>query len=556
MKLRLLTVLVAFITFSAAIRAQSGGGAVYEVDLPDECSRSLVETVRVDVSPAGAPAGCFWHRIKCTKLDDSGFTLWILADGASLDPNASGNTNFRRYIFQETGRNAVEYINARTQKALLPLFDFTGELLPRPDTGSWPSFEKGTFLGHRLRRKASYESGFVDMPRVIVKLVLNPDLLIGTSRNFRDDGSGRPSAEANYNYVPLTRVDYARMIAAGFNYFLVDERQIEHIRNESVFYENYSRKIDYPEELFRSNFMGAGMFIDEPACRLAGKYDPQDSPTDAVRRIQKYIADKQSRFAYRTRLQQGGIDIGSMKLTEPAIPIWETYVGTTYYQLEANRYGLVQECRWQIRPGNEARGRILQRVNEEFGTDIPVTPRNVFVWYYSQMIGPARALKARWGMSLYGQSEPELRVPSMKLAYDMGASFIWFWTSDHDHHVPFVEQLGLAKAITDYAEANPRPPLQKLLERADVAIVLPYGYMLPSCWGLHMFGTHFFPLSRENSRGLTYKQVLAPALKHVENCLKNDIAYDVLPAGEAFDPNDYRCVIRINEDGKVTITED
>jgi len=61
-----------------------------------------------------------------------------------------------------------------------------------------------------------------------------------------------------------------------------------------------------------------------PACRLAGKYPPNASCLDAV-------------------------------------PIWETYVGTAYYQLEAYPYGIVQECRWQVRLGNFDRGRVVAR---------------------------------------------------------------------------------------------------------------------------------------------------------------------------------------------------
>ena len=72
---------------------------------------------------------------------------------------------------------------------------------------------------------------------------------------------------------------------------------------------------------------------------------------------------------------------------------------------------------------------------EEHDVAIPITAENLFLWFYSQMRGPSRALGTKWGMSIYGQAEPDLRLPSMKLAYDSGAEFIWMWTSDHDHHM-------------------------------------------------------------------------------------------------------------------------
>jgi len=152
-------------------------------------------------------------------------------------------------------------------------------------------------------------------------------------------------------------------------------------------------------------------------------------------------------------------------------------------------------------------------------------------------------------MSIYGQAEPDLRLPSMKLAYDFGAEFIWFWTSDHDHHVPYTEQLRLARAITAYAEACPPRDLAKLRRAATTAVVIPYGYSLPTCWQLFTWGTHIYPLDRENEYGLTYKEVLTPAVREIARCLKAGISYDVLPAGDAFDPEGYERIFSVAEDG-------
>ena len=156
---------------------------------------------------------------------------------------------------------------------------------------------------------------------------------------------------------------------------------------------------------------------------------------------------------------------------------------------------------------------------------------------------------ATWGMSLYGQAEPDLRFASMKLAYDLGAEFIWFWTSDHDHHVPYTEQLRLARKITEYVQRQPPRDLTALRQAAGTAIVLPYGYTLPTTWQLFTWGTHIYPLSRKNPSGLTYKEVLRPAIQEIARCLKEGVAYDVVPAGEDFDPNEYERVLQVEEDG-------
>lgn len=237
------------------------------------------------------------------------------------------------------------------------------------------------------------------------------------------------------------------------------------------------------------------------------------------------------------------------------MPIWETYVATSYYQLEANPYGIIQECRWRIDPNADSQQILmLQRINETFNVDIPVTPENLFLWSYSQMRGPARVFGAKWGMSIYGQADPYLRWPSMKLAYDLGAQFIWFWTSDHDHHVPYREQLRLARQISDYAVDQPPRNLHALPRAGKVAIVIPYGYTLPTSWQLFTWGTHIYPLDRMNSHGLTYRHVLAPAIEEISRCLKRRLPYDVVPAGERFDPRGYERVVWIGENGKVRTT--
>jgi hypothetical protein len=117
-----------------------------------------------------------------------------------------------------------------------------------------------------------------------------------------------------------------------------------------------------------------------------------------------------------------------------------------------------------------------------------------------------------------------------------------------------VEQLALASQITEYAKSHPRLDLDKLRRAATTAVVLPYGYTLPTCWQLHTWGTHIYPLSRKNSLGLTYKGVLMPAIRQIACCLKDDISYDVVPAGKDFDPAGYEKVIWIKEDGTLSVS--
>jgi hypothetical protein len=556
-KLQVLSLTTSVMLFAALVSAgERPTRVLYEAGLPDNPHDKQVASVEIAVAPCSDKPGCSWYQLTGTKINGPSFSIWFLTDANPFSAGSRQNAIFYRYILQEPNQPPIEYIDQRTGRALLPLFRFVDALFPRAESqGSGPLFTRGKYLGHSLIRKKVLDPTSVRLPPEVAQLVFRSDLVIGTSRNFRDDGKSRKTKEDDYNYVSFTRENYDEMIGAGVNYFTAKGKQVDWICRRAVFYDGYSPAIAFPEELYRSNFLGLQMFIDEPACRLAGKYPPGAPLAQAVEMIHEHVRERTNATRYHDLLARSGIDLGSLRLIEPAVPIWETYVGTSYYQLEVNRFGLVQECRWRIDPNADSQQILmLQRINEEFGVHIPVTPRNLFTWFYAQMRGPAQALDAKWGMSIYGQAEPNLRLPSMKLAYDLGAEFIWFWTSDHGHHVPYNEQLALARQISEYAKNHPRPDLNKLRRAATTAVVLPYGYTLPTCWQLHTWGTHVYPLSRKNRLGLTYKQVLTPAVRQIAHCLKNNISYDVVPAGRDFNPAEYEKVVWIEEDGTVSIT--
>ena len=540
---------LALVATGAAGQTERRG--LYEIGLPENPHPRQVAQLEIATSPCSEAAASRWYRLTGTKVNGQAFTVWFCADGDPFRPGANEAITIHRYVLQEPGRPPTAYVDRRTGEALLPVFGFVKKLLPRADAADAPlPFEHGSYLGRPLTLQRRLDPEDASPPPEVQRLVLRSDLIIGTSRNFRDDGRGRKDPKANYSFIAFTEANYDEMIAAGINYFTAKGEQVDWICHRPVFYDGYTEEVAFPEELYRSNFLGRRMFIDEPACRLAGKYPPGASLQEAVRMIHEHIRAKLDPTTYHDQLVQSGIGLGTPELTEPALPIWETYIETSYYQLEANPYGIVQECRWRIDPNTDSEQILmLQRINAEFGVDIPITPENLFLWSYSQMRGAARVFSSKWGMSIYGQAEPRLRLPSMKLAYDLGAEFIWFWTSDHDHHVPYTEQLRLARAITAYAEARPPRDLAKLRRAAKTAIVIPYGYSLPTCWQMFTWGTHIYPLDRTNDHGLTYKEVLTPAVEEITRCLKTGIPYDVLPAGPAFDPADYESIFSVAEDG-------
>ncbi len=58
----------------------------------------------------------------------------------------------------------------------------------------------------------------------------------------------------------------------------------------------------------------------------------------------------------------------------------------------------------------------------------------------------------------------------------MGARYFWFWTSDHGHHVPWPEQLALARTLQQYARQHPRPSIYAPRPKVERVITLPNGY--------------------------------------------------------------------------------
>ena len=108
------------------------------------------------------------------------------------------------------------------------------------------------------------------------------------------------------------------------------------------------------------------------------------------------------------------------------------------------------------------------------------TPEEILRYHYAHLRGAARATGPgkHWGTAIYGQLDPKIGPQAMTLAYDMSARYLWFWTSDHGHHVPWPEQLELAKHLKQHAAKNPRPSVYAPPRQLDTAIVIPDGWWL------------------------------------------------------------------------------
>jgi len=221
-------------------------------------------------------------------------------------------------------------------------------------------------------------------------LVLCDDLLVGTSRNFRDvDGRRITEAEfhvkpnLDYTYRPHDRQDLGRMLAAGFNYFdRVLPEQLEFLFDKPAWFDLFhfsgqARPL-FPEIFFHPGFQGVEDFLDEPAYIYSEDFDPGPNvtPEEMARLQQKRTRDEYDRVARGRQpglmriLREAGVSLEGGELTEPPFPIWEEFHSTACYQLHVPVSGFIQEGRYQ-HPGT------VDLLNYSFRTRLPRRPETM-----------------------------------------------------------------------------------------------------------------------------------------------------------------------------------
>ncbi|HPD31541.1 MAG TPA: hypothetical protein PLL20_16235 [Phycisphaerae bacterium] len=388
---------------------------------------------------------------------------------------------FDKYILRVPAIDeTIEYRNVHTGKALLPSWgDFARHFIPHAARGT--GRQRGLpntceYLGHVLSLRSVSKKDLPAWEKVTV-LNLDPELLIGTGRTFKDkEGHRLPQhpERRDYTYIPWTQEDYVAMIEAGHNYFALVPGILEWLRAQPVFY-RAEASIQYPTDLYRSNMLGPAMFIDEPTCIMTGDKEVINLlhfATDATALITKRVRAEaeQVMYHYESTLRKG-VNFGDMRLSQPDFASWETRYETAFYQLAGGTAGIVHEGRYQL-------GEFNDNLKASTGIDRPMTAEQMYRYYYAFLRGAARHFNKDWGTSIYGQADPKISPLAIEMAYDMGARYIWYWTSDHDHHMPFPEQLDLTRSLKKHMAAKPRPSIRTARPTLDKAIVVPYGYVI------------------------------------------------------------------------------
>lgn len=468
---------------------------------------------------------------------------------------------FERYQLRIPPTSEVyDYRDAvRPDRALTPAWgDFDRWLVPRPAraAGRQDGFPHTcTYLGHTLSLRTVRKAPPLEPWDDANVLKLDRELWIATSRTFKDREERRlPDADQrNYDYVQWTPKDYEELIDAGMNVFGLIPGIERWLRSRPVFYRrgfSGDEPLRWPADLYRSNFIGPVLYLDEPSCRMTGNesfynhsYWFTDFITALVSRVESEV--NQARYGLEKQLRDGHIVLGNMRLAQPDFVAWETRYSTAYYQLLGGTRGFVHEGRYQLAEFNSF-------VEATTGLDRPHTAEEMFRYIYAVMRGAARSFNGDWGTAIYGQADPRLNPLAVKLAYDMGARYIWYWTSDHAHHLPWPEQLELSRIVRRHAAEHPRPSIRGPLPQRDKLITIPYGYVpeLESptnrkhCWDL--WWVRQLDPEKKNEASQRYRRLMRKLFEQVNRSLEAGEDFDISIDGPA-PVNGYREIVRITD---------
>lgn len=538
---------------------KKGQYAVYSVETPKGYAPHPVDTVKL---VAGAvEEGKQWFEMifhKWKGIYSQTFAVKMLVNKITFTQSEKDSMKIYRYMMLETNDTLVEYSDTYTGMAAIPTHGFRKYFIPTaiktiPSSGTF--FSEGKLFGMTIKLIKSgvdqnYQSS-CDKAHGKVKVELRSDLLIGTCFNVKEVPPGRLYV-GEYKYEGLTKADYEACLQSGYNWFNVSQQTEQWLkyRNCYLVWQYFPLQAPYPEMFYRSNFLGRAMFIDEPAARLNMQFcespelesylSPENYADLLKARTRETINSETSGKQLLAReLKSISIPLGDMDLKPDNLPAWEEISYTAYYQLAEDIDGIVDECRY-------TKGMYPQRLNAIFGTGIPCTEEGGIRYMYQYMRGAARNFNKDWGMAIYGQMDSTLSFKAMKIAYDIGARHIWLWAADHQHHVPFLERLSLARRISAYAASRPKRNMTALKKSATVAIVLPYGYHIHD---ITMYREHFFPLDRKNETGKTFFEVLQPAVRMIEKAATENKDYDVLNDDSYLKLDGYFEVYKVGKDG-------
>ena len=556
-----------------------GQVATYQHESEGSLVKTVVKTLTLTIGSVEerAMVPSQWMCLRATKVSGEKFTVWLLSKSAPSENLKVDKTAISRYLLQIGNDIPLEFHDRFTDKPVLPVLGTWRYLFPKSidaatETELFPQEVK--YLGHIYRLAHISNSGESAEPPDTHLISLRPDVLIGPPSNTRQRDETRRYDMSDYELIPLTETDYDEMIAAGVNCVRVDAEQVEWMKNQSIFYWGIeAATLGYPEGLYRSNYLGPTIFMDEPAVctrdhvlRPKLEADPAFrkalTPQIAFEAFQDYFHTAKYDGA-PTRLCKGleadpDIDLGDMQFLQQNLYTWETMISSAVYQLSEGNTEFPTAIVFEP-PGRVGTMRTLPEMNMTYGCQIPIdNPKNLASILYGFLRGAARQTDKNWGMSIYGQVHRADAFWLQTHAYDLGARHFHYWDNYQLACVPYSEILALSRNLSAHVESHPDRNLDELRTAAEIVILLPPGYNLGhvemgrgNLWGLGELN-----LERCNREGVKYRTVMGNFFTEIERAIRLGVAFDLLWDIDGLKLSDYREVVHIREDGKVEVKTD
>ena len=557
---------------------EPGQIATYQYEGEDPLLNAVVRTLTLAIGSVEEKAGVpsQWICLRATKASGEKFAVWLLSSSAPSTDLKEASATTSRYILQIGDDIPLEFHDRFTGKPVLPGLGAWQYLFPKPADGTTQNDlfpQRVEYLGHTYRLTDISDSSESNAPPDTQFLSLRPDVLIGPPSNTRQKDETRRYDMSDYEIIPLTETDYNEMIVAGINCVRVDAEQVEWVKNRNIFYWGIdAAALGYPECLYRSNYLGPAIFMDEPAvCTRDHVLRPKLEADAAFRKeLTPQLAFEAFQDYFHTAKYDGAparlckgleshpdVDLGDMKFLQQNLYTWETMISSAVYQLLEGDTETPAAIVFEP-PGRVGTMRTLPEINMTYGCQIPIDdPKNLASILYGFLRGAARQTDKNWGMSIYGQVHRADAFWLQTHAYDLGARHFHYWDNYQLACVPYSEVLALSRNLSAHVESHPHRNLDKLRAAAEIVILLPPGYNLGhvemgrgNLWGLGELN-----LERHNREGVKYRTVMHNFFTEIERAIRLGVAFDLLWDLEGLKLSDYREIIRIREDGKVEVTE-
>ncbi len=249
---------------------QPGLSVQYRIDSSGDIPVSMVETFilslgvveQIDKQPFQ------WIQLSATKANHEKFALSILAKNYPSANIEEAQTSIARYLLKEGDRETIEFRHEFTGQVVLPILGAWEYLIPQPikQLSSNNPFPKTLrYLGHQYLLDNQQKSRTFTPPAQTKVIALLPDALIGVPHNTKQKDTTRLYDDSDYELIRLTQDDFNEMIEAGMNCFRADKDDIAWLEYRNVYYWGISAAdMPYPEYLYRSNYLGPILFLDEP----------------------------------------------------------------------------------------------------------------------------------------------------------------------------------------------------------------------------------------------------------------------------------------------------